>query len=413
MPTILEFRFLKTNDRFKWFKKPLQILCYICLFFTLFLSFTLAEIRPFNYFNIAVFGCFCIFTLLYIFLFGKVILDYFVILIFLFLICQYIATIVNFIPSFSLTGTLISFMSLFVYEYLRQLNNSKKIFLIIFVAAGTFFLVAFFIKYFFDIFHPSLSSNNRIGTFFGNQNDVARHLSYISLSFLVLFIVFKKLLIRVFSILLSLVSLYFILLTGSISNVIAIAFITFFYFFIILKGKFRFIYLACCLVSCFAVILILQFPALTYYKNRLLNMINAFFGNVEGAGVDNSFVSRFKGALYGIKLFFQNPLFGNGYDSVYRNFYIMAHNNVVEVAADFGLFGLITHECILLTPIFFNKKKRPEILLLLMFTVIFQLFLVSFDSKIDSMIVPFCYLFVSKEVLTFVRKNPNYSIIEI
>ena len=128
-------------------------------------------------------------------------------------------------------------------------------------------------------------------------------------------------------------------------------------------------------------------------------MFITFFGS--GYGVDYSSIYRFRAAFYGFQLFFRRPFFGNGFDSVYANYYVMAHNNIAEIAADFGIFALIIEEFFILFPLYFVFKKnnrslefRPFIMSTLIFMFLFQFFLVSFNSKIECIILPLCFAMI-------------------
>ena len=122
----------------------------------------------------------------------------------------------------------------------------------------------------------------------------------------------------------------------------------------------------------------------------------------NGSRGDASFEGRFRGAYYGFVLFLNKPFFGNGFDAVNMNYIIMAHNNVAEVAADFGVFALLIEEFFIIFPLFkiikFQPNKQglfspflPLAFSALFFMLFFQLFLVSFNSKIESIMIPMSF----------------------
>ena len=136
---------------------------------------------------------------------------------------------------------------------------------------------------------------------------------------------------------------------------------------------------------------------MSYFNGRITGMIASFFGG-SGKG-DDSFVYRFRGAYYAFQLFLRRPFYGNGFDSVYRNYVIMAHNNIAEIASDFGIFALTIEEFFILYPLIkasFKKNKIEKhyslfIIPCLFYMFFFQIFLVSFNSKIECILLPLCF----------------------
>ena len=382
--------------------KPLFLYSlYSLLFLIFFISFTLDKISPFNYINIVLVVFFSIILAFFVLIHGKLYFDSFVFLLLIFLASQYVATIINLFPFFSQTGTLMVALTILLYEFHKQREVKFTTTLYIISLSGLFFLFAFTIKYWHEILNPSFS--NRIGTFFGNQNDVARHFAFLSIIFLSCFFEFKHRFLKWLFFFPIVIAIYYILLTGSISNALICISIFLLVPLFKLKKAYKFIYLAILIALIALIFVILNLPSMAYFNKRLSNIINSFFGNIKGAGVDNSTILRFKGALYGFELFFKNPIFGNGYSSVYRNYVIMAHNNFAEIAADFGIVGILSYETIILSIFLKVKAKhKTSIILLLVYIFIFQLFLVSFNDKITCMVLALC---ASSSTFSFINND--------
>ena len=372
----------------KKIEKVLSTSIYCVFFIVISIAITIDTKVPFNYINIAFAAIFCLLVVAYILFFGSFKYDYFVALLFVFLLSQVVSTIVNLFVYFSRTGILMVLLSFFSYEFFKQKNHKIKNLIYLFALAGLVLILLFFFKYYREIFRPNFS--NRIGTFFGNQNDVARHFSFISLIFIACIFETKHKYLRFLFIVPACIAFYLLLLTGSLSNFVVIFIVIAIALFFLFGKKYKIIYF-CILISIITLFIILiNIPALSYYRNRIINVFNSFFGSVNSARYDNSAILRFRGAIYGFELFFHNPFFGNGYSSVYRNYYIMSHNNIAEICADFGIVGILSYESILAISLVKNKNKRFCIILILLYIIIFQLFLVCFNDKITSILVAFC-----------------------
>lgn len=331
---------------------------------------------------------FCFLITIYILFFGSFKIDYFVFLLFLFLVIQVVSTVVNLFVYFSRTGILMVFLAFFSYEFFKQKSHKIRNIIYVFASAGLVFIFAFLFTYYREIFHPNFS--NRIGTFFGNQNDVARHFAFISLIFLACVFETKHKYFRFLFLIPAFIAFYFLLLTGSLSNLIVLFLVISISLFFLFHKKYKIIYFGTLISIIIFFVVLINIPALSYYKQRILNVFNSFFGNINNARYDNSAILRFKGAIYGFKLFLSNPFFGNGYSSVYRNYYIMSHNNIAEICADFGIVGIASYESILAISLIKNKDKRFSVSLILLYIIIFQLFLVCFNDKITSILVALC-----------------------
>lgn len=395
---------LSENNKFK---RTLYVFSLVCLLITFSLSISLESIVPFNYVAIIMFGLFIGFTTLYIVLYGKLYINRVICLYAIFLLIQYISTLVNLFPYFTRTPTLMCLLSVFVYEFIMQFDHKEKILKIV-CWFSTTLLILFFFKYFSNVIRPDFSK--RIGTYFGNENDVARHLSFCLISMLILIKCSKKVLFKILAVFFAALSLYFVLLTGSISNTIVDILVICAFILLMTKKKGKIIFFIFFVLIIIGSIIALNQPIFAPIKNRITRIINTFV-NLDGVnGTDSSSEGRFYGAIYGFKLFLQNPIFGNGYRSVHRNFNIMSHNNIAEIASDFGVVALIAEEIIICGPMINRKSRKSIFILFNIYILIFQFFLVSYNAKIESIILPLILSLMGDSILF---NSDNYMEIKI
>ena len=388
------------------FTKHFLMVLNLGVFFAIsFLSLSLDTRYPFNLVNIALVGFFVVTTIAYliitrtkprvsVFLFCGVGLLIWILL-------SYAA---NGFGAFPQTPILMVILSIVMYLWLSTNRKHSPFYLLAFLFASWCFLAFFVATNFSAVIHPNLS--NRIGSSLGNENDVARHLVFALLINVYHLYVFKKKALKAVFAISSLTCLYLLLLTGSMSNLLLASACVVIFVFVVAKKKQRIwagIGVGVAVVA--LAILVFALPALSSIKERILSIINAIFG-FGSQHVDTSTIGRFRGAQYGFKLLFESPLFGNGFNSVVANYKIMAHNNLAEIGADFGLPALILEEVLILYPLFSRKKaaKKDIVFVLVIGFYIFavQFVLVTFNSKIEAMLIPLLYA-VKGEHSNFIR----------
>lgn len=369
----------------------LAIINFISFVMVCFISLTLDAISPFNYINIILAAVFIGSSLLYICI-NKIVpqIGFFVICASLIIVCMLASFIANGFNGFPRTPLLMGLLSIFSYIWFSNNKHYIKIYLFGFLVASWLFLLFFTGVEFKAIINPNLS--NRIGTYFGNQNDVARHIMFVFLINCYFIYAFKRKAFMVLAIVISLLSSYYLILTGSISNILLL-FIIMICFLIVISPK----RIKAFIIFGFGVLLILAFvllftvSALSPIKNRILSIISSLFG-VGDYRIDSSTIGRFSAAIYGFRLFAESPLFGNGYNSVVNNYKIMAHNNIAEMGADYGIIALFAEEALILFPFLQLKKsaKKAKAFIILFSSYLFliQFFLVIFNSKIESLLIP-------------------------
>ncbi len=376
---------------------------FICLDLTgiFFFSFGLAGRYPYNYANIVLWG---ILGILY---FAwrraakvkafKFRLDIFFVASVVFGLCQILSYALSGFISFSKTGLVCIISSILFYELLSDRAVSKKAVLACACIGAIGYLLLFAFIYRSSILHPNFSS--RIGDYFDNQNEVGQNSALCAILLLGVGLSLKEWYLKGIAIFFSLVSFYFTLLTGSVSSFLTLSIATLvslpFYF---NKRKW--------MVAIFEVVIIglgitaiFAIPSFSYYSSRIINMLSSF-GIGKGKG-DNSTEGRFVAAIYGLRVFLEHPLFGAGYNAVHRSYAMVAHNNYVEVLADFGIFAFLAHESTIVIPVVKLKKNGSSyikiVLPFLVFTLLFQFFLFTFDSKSTNLLI----------VLSFFLMFPN------
>jgi len=356
--------------------------------------------RPlFNKVNIGFNVVLAFFCLLYCFLYGSFSIGVYVILIVLFNFVTLISYALNGFSTFSSTALTVGIVSIAFFQFLNNSPFNKKTALFFSELGVLGFLAYFFVVYFHDIIHPSISSSSRIGTYFGNQNDVGRYLSF-ALLYTFYFAFFKKMYFLYLPVVLA---FYFIVLTGSISNLLTVYFVLAAFFLIFLKKKGRLLFVLGNVLIVIIILFALQLPALSYFKTRLLSMASSLFGN-DNSVEDSSFEHRFELAFEAFYLFFQKPLFGGGFGAVQADSFVhtFAHNNYAELCADFGIFGLIFGEAILFYPLMKGRGKTDDLhfftFLVCIYIVFFQIFLVSYYSKMEYFSLAFAFAGLTNSV---------------
>jgi|SRR5574344_76991 O-antigen ligase len=375
------------------FKLLQRILFYVAisLFGVTFFSITALSGRVFfNYVNIGIYIGLAAISILYVLLYGQFRIGAFGVLLFCFNVCTWISWLSNGCGTVSLSVLLVSGCSFLFYEFLCQDERCVRGGLFFCWIGGLVFLTYFIGVYWSQVISPDLSTANRIGTYFGNQNDTARFLCFAFLVFI--YYAFNHRFY--FSYLPALLSLYCIGLTGSISNLLSAFLVILVYLLLVLKKKGKIIVLISSLSLIVLFIVLLSFPAFSYFRTRLLGMLASLFGS--SAGEDVSTTYRWKLAFEGFYLFLERPLFGYGFDGVLHNSFAgtFSHNNYADLAGNFGILALILFQILVLLPfVEIIKKHRTKsfISLICLYIFIFQVFLVSYYSKTEYFFLAFAY----------------------
>ncbi len=254
--------------------------------------------------------------------------------------------------------------------------GNLKIVLYLIVLPIFVFSTYYFIHYFSEIAHYS---GQRLGSFFGNENDVGINLYFGFVLAAILVISFKQYWMTP----LGLFILFISITTGS-KKVIILSFLFLILLVFILFGKNKIVSIA--LIGTIVILLILFFalPAFESIRIRLFSGIFIFSSNK----VDASSINRllfFKSSFY---LGSRSLLFGYGGSAFAKmsGFNAYSHNNLGEILCDFGIFGVISfYISYPIIGFFTNKKNNAHTLVNYSFlmTFIFCSFTaIFFDTKI-------------------------------
>lgn len=377
-----------TNRVLKW----INLILFGLIFF---FSLTLYNIVPFNFINIAFVALFLGITIIYAIINGvKPKLNIFYIATFGLILLMLLSFLVNISNGFPRTPILMSIMSLFIFLWFDLNQENIESYFIAMLIASELFLITFLITEFQGVIHPNFSK--RVGDTLGNLNDIARHLVFAFIINVYFINPRKHKILSIIATFGALFALYFVILTGSISNMLISFVLIIFYILSLMKKKHRG-YALIGLVIFIAITMIVLFtvPSLTTIKNRILSIFATLVGSNKYKS-DASALERSRAAIYGFRLLLESPLLGNGYSSVVKNYVAMAHNNFAEIGADYGIFALILEELIILYPLF-NRKRANKNNVLFIKLVSFYIFLVQFvlvvfNSKIESILLPIIFV---------------------
>ena len=272
------------------------------------------------------------------------------------------------------------------------------------------FGIYYFVHYRSDIIHYS---GQRLGSFFGNENDVGLNLFFGFALSTILALPLKQ----YWMIPASLLLLFLGITTGS-KKVIILAFLFILLLVCVLFRKQRLLLIISISAIVGVTILFFTVPLFADIRKRLLSGM-ALFGELEA---DASTVNRllfFKSSLYlGTKSF----IFGYGGSSfaLYSGLNVYSHNNLGEILCDFGVFGVMSFYVLYpILGLFVNKKDSIRLLIVFLFlgSFIFCSFTaIFFDSKIYYILFALAtYLvFESNEIFLKAKKcTYSYSVISV
>lgn len=306
--------------------------------------------------------------------------------------------------TFLLTITYI--LSYIIYSSFRNI----KIILYLITLPIVVFGLYYCIHYRSDLIHYS---GQRLGSFFGNENDVGLNLFFGFALSTILVVPLKQ----YWMIPASLLLLFSSITTGS-KKVIILTFLFILFLICVLFRKKKIPLVIGIAVIVVVLILFLTLPIFSSIRKRLLSGI-PLFGNLEA---DASTVNRllfFKSSFYlGTKSF----IFGYGGSSfaLYSGLNVYSHNNLGEILCDFGALGVMSFYVLYpILGLFVNKKDSIRLLIVFLFlgSFVFCSFTaIFFDSKIYYILFALAaYLvFDSKDNFLKAKKCTNtYSVIAV
>lgn len=254
----------------------------------------------------------------------------------------------------------------------------KRLKLILYLISAPIFIfsIYYIIHYLPNLLHYS---GQRLGSFFGNENDVGLNLFFGFAFSMVLGIPYKQ----YWMIPVSIIILFASITTGSKKVILLSFFFLLFLIFVLLRKKKLFLLIG--LVSVVVIsIIVLSLPVFADIRKRLISGI-PLFGNLSA---DASSVNRFlffKTSFYlGTKSFLFG--YGGGGFAKFSGVGVYSHNNLGEILCDFGIFGILSFYILYPVIAFFtNKKNINHVLVIFTFlgSFIFCSFTaIYFDTKI-------------------------------
>ena len=389
------FDYLYPYEDKRWLRVTLYF-ASLAFFFAYCLSIpAFSNIHPFNYISIALCGMMCASMGLYAFLYSKIKINISIGILIIFNITIILTHLINHnFSSFPKTIILMTLVSFFVYQFACTVSNKDLLFLIIGIGALCFAVV--FVYYFRnDIFHLSNLFQKRLGPPFDNENEIGKEFGFFALIFFVFAFKSKKIAIKICAGLGTLLFVFLIMATGSISNLLSIILACLICSIIFVKGiKNKLIIVVSSAVVVGLFVAILQIPALSYFKTRIEGVLTTLFSfgkDVE----DGSSLNRLQAALTSIRVGFSKPIFGFGYMASmdFNALNVQAHNNIAELFIDFGISGLVLFEALLILPIAYARRVKDNkfIYAISIFMVIFQLFLTTYYKKYEYVFLALIY----------------------
>lgn len=257
----------------------------------------------------------------------------------LFILSAFLSALFNKFLGFVVTPYLLSILTIFTIIYI---NGEKKRF--DFLLNGAFvgtlvFLFAFVVTYKNDIFSLNFY---RLGSIFGDENDISVFMSFGLLVSLYYFFTVKKWWIKLLMILSFVLFVGLGLLTGS--KVFIFSLFALFVTTVVFLIKNKNYVLVSIAASAFivAIIIFMVLPIFSTLRERLFLFFATFFGGASQNDLSTIYrIEMFEG---GIKLFFKKPLFGYGpsgfqYFGGFNDGW--SHNHLSESLCNYGIIGSV------------------------------------------------------------------------
>lgn len=383
------------NDHFSnndhVFKKILFNILTILLFSSIVLTMGFTRIFPLNYLLKISLLLTNILIIVYILFFEKIRLDKYLLLLIIATIWFSVIAIAT--KSLSSNQTLILNFANMIPMYLI-LTNSKKVqktFYRAMIIGLLLYTFIFFIYYFKDIL--AFNFSNRLGSFFGNQNDVAATLLIASTLFFYLFIRGKFIFAIPF-----LVAVVNLFSTGSRAGLLNLGIILVFVFVLAFYKRNKKILFSGLVIGAVILTILILTPAFAPLKDRFIDMINVLFKGESEADASTRF--RFMVITESIYMFLLSPVFGNFILlPQFTSNTMVAHNAFLELAAMQGVISLLLFIIAFIYPIYKSKKSNhPHGLLftaLIVGSVLFHLTLTSIPFKEQYLVLTLAMSYVS------------------
>ena len=397
---IVSFLFPQDENKLKSWLRLASIIMFSLYVFSI---PTFSARYPFNYLSIAICALMCALMFIYVFLYGKFQINLLVLLLIAFNITIVITHLINWnFSEFPKTIILMSLVAFILYNFVSTVKNKNFVVYGILFSSIAFALI-YLIHYRSQLFNFLSDGFSRLGSDFDNENEIAKEIAMFCMLALSLAITTKRLTNKILYFAVALLFLFLLLTTGSISNLLTVSVVAFVCIIISQKTLKRKIIISAVVAGTIgAFVLVIQLPALSYFKTRIINIFSTLFNG--GSTVDDgSAFNRLQGALQAFKVSMYKIFWGFGYMSApqYTVANIQAHNNFVELLIDFGVFGFLIYQTIALKPAFSYKKSKYPFLVLpiALYMFIFQLFLTTYYKKFEYVLYPYLFVMI-EDVIT-------------
>lgn len=316
----------------------------------------------------------------------------------------------NAFSSFAFTPILLAVFTAIVYTYCVS-NSKSRVPLLATVLVGlTGFLALYLIRYTPELIKSKFS---RLGTSFGDINDIALFFALGAILGLWFLLKSRKIYLKIILGILTAIFVMCGFLTASkifLLEIVVIGILAAFMF--TKKDKW---WLVLVIIGGIVVLttIFLFTPFGELLRNRIANMIKTFFNpDIYNGSYDVSTLVRFNMFEDGMTMFFRKPLFGYGVQGFFRaSTYagMWSHNNISETLCSFGLVGTILFhfglaysftECLKKE----NKNSDDNGFLMLFVFYLISMITVAFNSeKIYAFIIGIC-------IANYSNLNPIFTI---
>lgn len=318
------------------------------------------------------------------------------------------SSLININGAFTFTPFMLIAVMILLHFFFVTFPETRLLALAIVSFSVFTFLVVFAFVYRNELFSRDFY---RLGTIFGDQNEIAMFLS-LGAIFCVYYSLFsKKVLIIIPSLIILLAFIYCGFSTGSKLFLLTFICCTFFFIFTFFGKR----WWASLLVigSLIGVgFLVISLPAFAAYKSRILNFFNFFAPSAKTT--DFSTYDRFEMFLGGMHMFATKPIFGFGTLGFAQlsSFGRGAHNTLAQMLCNYGIIGfsLFCVPFIFATYSYFAKKSSINPASVMSYAIIIFFVVSGISLYLDlqknyAFIIPLAYA----QILGDDLNNKNYS----
>jgi|BioPla2DNA2_1021312.scaffolds.fasta_scaffold00316_23 O-antigen ligase len=376
----------------------------IFLFISIVLTMGFTRVYPLNIFlkfTLLVTNCLII---IYIIAYSEIKIDKFLILIiFSLLWFSFIAFInKNIIRQQSILLNVLNMIP--TYLIISSFDKMRKTMFSGIIVGLLLFTLIFSLYYFRELL--SFNFSVRLGSFFGNQNDVAATLLIAATIFV--YFGFRGKYLYFAPAFLSALNL---IATGSRAGVLNLVVIVLLLFISIFVKKNKIILCAGLVVFIISIVLIFVFPVFGSLKERMIGMLNVLIGNDPSA--DYSTFYRLEAISESLLLFLLSPIWGhNIFMYQFSTNEMVAHNALLEIATQQGIISLLLFIAIFIYPLIKLTKSKYEHRLLLISIIVgsllFHLTLSGLPFKEQYLILALSMAFLQNKHYFILNPRKNY-----